>query len=74
VFEKKVLERKVFKVLVGTPKEGDHSEDRGVDQRMESEWILGRLAGGGIKLAEDRDQWRALVDAVLNLRVLRRWS
>jgi hypothetical protein len=27
VFEKKVLERKVFKVLVGTPKEGDHSED-----------------------------------------------
>jgi len=27
-------------------KERDHSEDRGVDGRMGSEWILGRLAGG----------------------------
>jgi hypothetical protein len=26
-------------------KERDHSEDRGVDGRMGSEWILGRLAG-----------------------------
>jgi hypothetical protein len=26
-------------------KERDHSEDQGVDRRMESEWILGRLAG-----------------------------
>jgi hypothetical protein len=26
-------------------KEGDHSEDRRVDRRMESEWILSRLAG-----------------------------
>jgi hypothetical protein len=28
------------------PKERDHSEDRGVDGRMGSEWILRRLAGG----------------------------
>jgi hypothetical protein len=27
-------------------KERDHLEDRGVDGRMGSEWILGRLAGG----------------------------
>jgi hypothetical protein len=27
-------------------KERDHSEDRDVDGRMGSEWILGRLAGG----------------------------
>jgi hypothetical protein len=27
------------------PKERDHSEDQGVDGRMASEWILGRLAG-----------------------------
>jgi hypothetical protein len=27
------------------PKEGEYSEDRGVDGRMGSEWILGRLAG-----------------------------
>jgi hypothetical protein len=39
-----------------------------------SEWILGRLAGGGgmegIKLAQDRDRWRALVNTEMNLRVL----
>jgi hypothetical protein len=28
------------------PKEGDHSEDRGVDVRRRLEWILGRLVGG----------------------------
>jgi hypothetical protein len=28
------------------PKKRDHSEDRGVDGRMGSEWILGRLAVG----------------------------
>jgi hypothetical protein len=26
----------------------DHSEDQGVDGRMRSEWILGRLAGGWV--------------------------
>jgi hypothetical protein len=28
------------------PKERDHLEDRGIDGRMGSEFILGRLAGG----------------------------
>jgi hypothetical protein len=40
---------------------------------MGSEWILGRLAWGvwiEIRLAEDRDRWRAVVSAVMNLRVL----
>jgi hypothetical protein len=40
--------RKVYKVLAGNPKEGDHSEDQGVDGRMGSEWILGRLDGEGV--------------------------
>jgi hypothetical protein len=33
-----------------SPKERDHLEDQGVGGRMESEWILGRLAweGGGV--------------------------
>jgi hypothetical protein len=48
--------------------------DQGVDGRMVSEWILGRVAGEGsvewIKLAQDRGRWRALVDTVINLRVL----
>jgi hypothetical protein len=54
------------------PKERDDSEDRGVDGRMRSEWILGRLVGvvDSIRLAQDRDRWRNLVDTVINFRVL----
>jgi hypothetical protein len=36
-----------YKVLVGQP-ERDHSEDRGINGRMGSGWILGRLSGGGM--------------------------
>jgi hypothetical protein len=39
-------ERKVYKAFMGKPGERNHSEDRGVDGRLESEWILGRLAVG----------------------------
>jgi hypothetical protein len=46
-------------------------EDRVVDGRMGSEWILGRLAGvvQWIQLAQDRDRWRAVVSAVMNFRI-----
>jgi hypothetical protein len=39
------------------------NQDKGVEGRMGSEWILGRLVGGvnWIQLAEDRDRWRAIV-------------
>jgi hypothetical protein len=39
-------ERNVYRVLLGKPKERDHLEGQGIDGRMGSEWILGRLAGG----------------------------
>jgi hypothetical protein len=35
-----------YQVTIKNQKERDHSEDQGVDRRMGSEWILGRLAGG----------------------------
>jgi hypothetical protein len=39
-----------------SPKERDHSEDRDVDGRMGSEWVLGRLAGGWIGFDWFRDR------------------
>jgi hypothetical protein len=36
--------RNVYRVLVGSRKERDHLEDRGIDGSLGSEWILGRLA------------------------------
>jgi hypothetical protein len=46
-------------------------EDPGVDGRVILKWIFERLDGGidWIDLAQDRDMWRALVNAVMNLRV-----
>jgi hypothetical protein len=51
--------------------EGDHSGDPGVDGRIILKWILKNWDGGmgWIELAQDRDRWRALVNAVMNLRV-----
>jgi hypothetical protein len=42
-------------------KERDNLEDKDVDGRMGSEWILGRLSGGG-KVDQDSDRWRALMN------------
>jgi hypothetical protein len=39
-------ERKLYGVLVRITKERDHFEEQGVEGRMCSELILGRLAGG----------------------------
>jgi hypothetical protein len=48
-------------------------KDQGVRGRIASKWILGRMAEGGVEwihLAQDRDSWLAVVNAVMNLRVL----
>jgi len=44
----------------------------GVDGRILLKWIFKKRDGGawsGIDLAEDRDRWRAVLKAVVNLRV-----
>jgi hypothetical protein len=66
-------ERKVYKVLVGKP------EGRRPLGRLRRRWEDGvgmdlrEIGLGGvdwIRLAQDRDRWRTVVSAVMNLRVL----
>jgi hypothetical protein len=66
-------ERKVYKVLVGKP------EGKRPLGRPRCRWEHGvrmdlrEIGLGGvdwIRLSQDRDRWRAVVSAVMNLRVL----
>jgi hypothetical protein len=64
--------RKCTRLWWESPNERGLLEDRGVDVRMGSERILRRLAGSveWIQLAQGRGRWRALVNTVMNLRLL----
>jgi hypothetical protein len=55
----------------GDLREGDHLGDPGVDRRIILNCIFKKWDGGmdWIELAQDRDGWRVLVNAVMNLRV-----
>ena len=48
------------------------SEDQGIDGRRTQKWILKKWNGGGhdwIDLAQDRNGWQTLVNAIISLRV-----
>jgi len=56
----------------GNLRERDRLGDPGVDGRIILRWIFRKWDVGGmdwIKLAQDTDSWRALVNAVMNLGV-----
>jgi hypothetical protein len=51
-------------------KERDHYEDQDIGGWITLKWILEGWDGmEWINLAQDRDQWSALVNMVMNLRV-----
>jgi hypothetical protein len=55
----------------GNLREREHWGDSGVDERITLRWIFREVGCGGIdwiELVQDRDRWRALVNAVMNIR------
>jgi hypothetical protein len=70
-------ERRVYKVLVGKP---EGKRPLGRPRRRWEDGIRMDLREIGLegvdwtRLAQDRDRWRAVVSAVMNLRVLAPWS
>jgi hypothetical protein len=57
-----------FSILVGITEEEDHLEKPGVDGRTD----IQEVGWGGINWidqAQDRDRWRSLANAVMNLQL-----
>jgi hypothetical protein len=62
--------RNAIRILAGKP--GDHWEDPDVGRKMNFKMDLGEIGWGGtdwIDLAQERDQWKVLMNMVRNLRV-----
>ena len=56
---------------MGKPEGRNHLEDPGVDGRIILKWFFEKWDRDmdWINLARDRDKWRAVVNALMNLRV-----
>ena len=57
-------------MLWGKLREGDHLKDPGVDGRTILKWTFEKWDGAGmdwINLAQDKNKWQAVVNAVMNL-------
>jgi hypothetical protein len=73
MWQARKMRKKLYKVLAGKP------EGKGPLERPSSRWEdgmkmdireIGWESMEWIHLAQDRDRWRALVDTVMNLRVM----
>jgi transposase len=62
--------RNAYRILVGKGKRSlGRTRHRWVDNIKMNLAEIGRDGGDWIELAQDRGQWRALVNTVINLRV-----
>jgi hypothetical protein len=67
------VNRNAYWILVGKPEGKRPLEEQDVGGWTVLKWILREIEWDGmdwIYLAQDRDQWRALVNTVMNLRIL----
>jgi hypothetical protein len=60
--------RNTYEIFVEKLEGKNHSDDLGVDGRIILEWILGWDVEW-MHLAQDRNQWLAVVNTIMNLRV-----
>jgi hypothetical protein len=61
--------KNAYKILDGKHEGKDYADDLGVNGKIILNWIFGLEDVDWMHLAEDRDQCRAVVNTVMNLRI-----